>query len=169
MDSRLMFWTADRVEQLNRLRADGLSGSQIAVEMGCSRNAVVGMIYRLKLPLPVCKQAAPHSPSEPRARPSKPLPRRNPSNYDILAKIAIAAAEPGLPERLKGDAPDGTGIKLHELTEFTCRFPRGDPKTPEFEFCGARAIEGCPYCAGHAALAYQPEYCRYRADKALLT
>lgn len=31
-----------------------------------------------------------------------------------------------------------------------------DPTSPEFRFCGARAITGLPYCTQHAQVAYQP-------------
>ena len=43
-----------------------------------------------------------------------------------------------------------------DLREGMCRFPLGDPATPAFRFCGARANEGLPYCPYHAQIAYQP-------------
>jgi GcrA cell cycle regulator len=160
-------WTADRVERLKKLRADGWSSAQIADDLGLSRNAAIGKIYRLKLPLPTSR--SPLAPQRRRGPGSfTSLPRRNPSR-NIMAKIAIAAAEPGLPEHLKGEMPDGSGVKLGELTELTCHWPIGDPKTPEFEFCGARSIPGLPYCAGHCRLAYGPTESLNRADKALST
>jgi len=36
-----------------------------------------------------------------------------------------------------------------------CAWPKGDPLQPGFRFCGARPIPGKPYCAEHAAKAYQ--------------
>ena len=36
-----------------------------------------------------------------------------------------------------------------------CLWPVGDPKTPEFHFCGAPTEPGRPYCASHCAVAYQ--------------
>jgi GcrA cell cycle regulator len=150
-------WTTDRIEQLKRLHADGLSARRIAVEMNCglTRCAVCGKINRLKLMLPVGMKAAPSGrPASRNKKAALPSGRRNPS-HNILAAIAIARSEPGLSERLKGDVPDGTGIKLHELTKFTCRFPIGDPREPGFEFCGARAVPGLPYCAGHCRRAFQ--------------
>lgn len=84
-----------------------------------------------------------------------PAQRRNPS-HNILAKIAIAEAEPGIPERLKGEAPDGTGIKLIDLDSSTCRWPRGMPGDPDFEFCGGYALKDMPYCAHHTRMAYVP-------------
>jgi GcrA cell cycle regulator len=43
-----------------------------------------------------------------------------------------------------------------ELREGTCRWPLGDPTTPEFRYCGGGAVLGLPYCAHHAQIAYLP-------------
>jgi GcrA cell cycle regulator len=52
--------------------------------------------------------------------------------------------------------PRSAGVTIMELREAMCRFPLGDPTSPEFRFCGAQAITGVPYCAHHAQIAYQP-------------
>ncbi len=160
-------WSVEREELLKTLWAAGSSAREIAVEMNCSfsRSAVLGKIHRMKLPWPDNRaprdvvirhkeHLMPRRAPQPKPAQYTSPPRRNQHN-SFAEKIAIAAADPGLSERLKGDAPDGTGIKLHQLTARTCRFPFGDPKTPEFEFCGARSIKGLPYCAGHCRIAFQ--------------
>ena len=43
-----------------------------------------------------------------------------------------------------------------QLRESLCRWPLGDPATPDFRICGARADTGLPYCEYHAQIAYQP-------------
>jgi GcrA cell cycle regulator len=43
-----------------------------------------------------------------------------------------------------------------ELNEDTCRWPIGDPATPEFIFCGGKPLTGLPYCGYHSRVAYQP-------------
>ena len=43
-------WTEDRLKDLRRLWAEGLSITQIGLEIGLSRNAVVGKVHRLGLP-----------------------------------------------------------------------------------------------------------------------
>ncbi|WP_404326886.1 GcrA family cell cycle regulator [Aerophototrophica crusticola] len=48
------------------------------------------------------------------------------------------------------------GATILSLTERMCKWPVGDPKSPDFHFCGKAAVQGLPYCAEHAALAYQP-------------
>ena len=44
-------WTEDRVEQLKKMWAEGLSASQIAAKLagGVTRNAVIGKVHRLGL------------------------------------------------------------------------------------------------------------------------
>jgi GcrA cell cycle regulator len=56
-------------------------------------------------------------------------------------------------------------VTLMELRESMCRWPMGDPTTPEFRFCGARAVTALPYCAHHAQVAYQPAADRRRGDR----
>ncbi|AUN29518.1 MAG: GcrA family cell cycle regulator [Niveispirillum sp.] len=48
------------------------------------------------------------------------------------------------------------GATILSLTERMCKWPVGDPKSPDFHFCGKPSLNGLPYCAEHAAIAYQP-------------
>jgi GcrA cell cycle regulator len=48
------------------------------------------------------------------------------------------------------------GATILALTERMCKWPVGDPKHADFHFCGKTAQAGMPYCAEHAAIAYQP-------------
>lgn len=173
-------WTAPRISRLTALWAAGVSAKNIAADLGgfgdCDdggRSAVLGKIHRMKLPSPDGKRvsSANHRPRAPHLAPPPaphlrnghdPSQRRNPS-HNIVAAIAIAGTEPGLPERLKGEVPDGTGIKFLQLTEATCKWPKGDPREEDFEFCGGRALEGMPYCSHHCRLAYLPTQSRNRA------
>ena len=49
MFANLPTWTAERVEQLKAHFAAGLSCREIAVEIGVTRNAVIGKLSRLGL------------------------------------------------------------------------------------------------------------------------
>ena len=49
----------------------------------------------------------------------------------------------------------GREISLLELKARSCRWPNGDPKKAGFSFCGEESLAGLPYCAEHAAVAYQ--------------
>jgi GcrA cell cycle regulator len=51
--------------------------------------------------------------------------------------------------------PMSERVTLMELRESMCRWPMGDPTTPEFRFCGGRSpIGGGSYCVHHARLAH---------------
>jgi len=47
-------------------------------------------------------------------------------------------------------------LTLMELTERTCKWPIGDPATPDFWFCGLATQPGKPYCEAHVGVAFQP-------------
>jgi len=158
-------WTVDAIETLKTKWAAGWSHSQIAPLIpNATRSAIAGKIMRLKLPPRDKGRPSPHSdillPSpSPRPKPGKfasvsqvpTISRRNPNN-SLAAKLAIAEAEPGLPERLIEPAT-GSGLKLIELENHNCRWPFGDPLTEQFYFCGetgANFKDKIPYCRFHA-------------------
>ena len=50
--------------------------------------------------------------------------------------------------------PEDQRISLLQLSESTCKWPIGDPLTPDFYFCGQHSEEGKPYCEFHSRRAY---------------
>ena len=50
--------------------------------------------------------------------------------------------------------PRTSGSACCELNEHTCKWPIGDPLTPDFYFCGQHSDEGKPYCDFHSRRAY---------------
>ena len=142
-------WTPERVEQLRNCVVSGLTCSQIAAEIGVTRNAVIGKIHRLGLS-PGRPAAAPARSCPPRAGQPRFSPRRR------LLRL-ISAEAPGL----AGDAIEPVPIdstqrcSLVDLGQDKCRWPVGDPCTADFAFCGNEAIRGFSYCAGHARMAYR--------------
>jgi GcrA cell cycle regulator len=153
---QLMTWTDERVELLKKLWADGLSASQIAGELGgITRNAVIGKVHRLGL----SGRAKSPSSSAPRARKPRSHMLRV-SRTAIRGNNALALAydmEPELePEPIETVIPLEQRRTLLELNEATCRWPVGDPSTPDFYFCGGPPVAGLPYCPHHSRVAYQP-------------
>jgi len=159
-----MSWTDERVELLKKLWSDGLSASQIAGELGgITRNAVIGKVHRLGL----SGRAKSASAAVPRPRKA-----RSPSHMLRLARASIRGntalahaydleAE-AAPELIENIIPIGQRRTILELTEQTCRWPIGDPGSSDFFFCGGNTVNGLPYCAYHARLAYQPPADRRR-------
>jgi GcrA cell cycle regulator len=151
-------WTDERVEQLKKLWADGLSASQIAAQLGnITRNAVIGKVHRLGL------SGRAKSPSSAAPRPRKPrstshmlrISRPSMRGNTALAHAYEVELEPE-PEPYDNVIPIGQRRTLLELTEATCRWPVGDPGSPDFFFCGGQSLPGLPYCSHHTRVAYQP-------------
>ena len=155
-------WTKERIERLKELWREGLSASEIAAELGegVSRNSVLGKAHRLGLAQGERKVASsprprkpPHSPDP--APAAEPPPQSKPDPAPMMSDRPPAEAAE-LPRRDEAIVPQSHGVTIMELREGVCRWPLGDPTTPAFRYCGARAVEGLPYCSHHAQLAYQP-------------
>jgi len=60
-------------------------------------------------------------------------------------------------------------VTIVELKEAMCRWPLGDPTSPDFRYCGSSTHAG-PYCQYHGRLAYQQADTRRRErDRRLLS
>jgi GcrA cell cycle regulator len=136
-------WTAERVNQLKSHFEAGLSCSQIADEIGVSRNAVIGKINRMRL-------------SRFGAVIAKPRQRRAPPRFSSQHHILAALRAEPLPLRQEAPVENMSRCSLVDLAEEECRWPISDPGARDFGFCGRKAVNGLPYCAAHARMAYQP-------------
>jgi len=161
MEKSLMSWTDERVEQLKKLWADGLSASQIAAELGgITRNAVIGKVHRLGL----SGRAKSPSSGVPRARKPRSSGMMRVSRPSMRGNTALAYEYEIEPEPELIDIPVEQRKTLLQLTDKTCRWPVGDPGGGEFYFCGGEAATDLPYCTHHSRIAYQPANER-RRDK----
>jgi GcrA cell cycle regulator len=164
-----MSWTDERVELLAKLWNQGLSASQIAGELGggVTRNAVIGKVHRLGL----SGRAKSPSPSVSRPRkmtraPSHPMTMTR-GNLAMAAPktrpqmVTVIAYEPQ--PMIEVIVPMSERVTIMELRESMCRWPFGDPSTPEFRFCGGPSPVGTPYCTFHSKVAYQPSSDRRRS------
>lgn len=155
-----MEWTAEAIERLRALWADGLSTAEIGRRMGVSKNAVVGKAHRLNLsarPSPIRRDATPR----PAAPPRPVTPRPAPQPRAMAARIETAAppAPPPAPVVAVQAAPPKPAAPaivrpFARIGARSCCWPLGEPGTSEFRFCAAESMAGKPYCAAHAAVAY---------------
>jgi GcrA cell cycle regulator len=118
-------WTDERLEELKKLWAQGLSISQIGEALGVSRNAIAGKAHRMGLP----KRPSPIS--KPKAE--KPV-------------VEPVVEEQDLPLRLE--------LRQLVWSRSKCCWPTGDPKKNGFVFCGDTVVPGKPYCLPHCKEAY---------------
>jgi len=150
-------WTSERTELLKKLFDAGLSCSQIAGEIGTTRNAVIGKMHRLGLSRPKdlfpARLKARRLPKD-TWRP-KALRPKIPGLSISAQREMLRAAYPGL-------ADNGSLVEsphkcsLLELSLTQCRWPISEPGCSDFGFCGNPSVDGFSYCSGHARLAYRP-------------
>ena len=151
----VLTWSHNRVEQLKKLWEAGLSASQIAAELGnVSRNAVIGKVHRLGLS-GRAKSLSSAAPPQRKAHPAQQMMRVTRPIAAALAQALEVEVEPD-PVTSDNVVPMSQRLSLLELNEATCHWPIGDPSSPDFFFCGGKALTGLPYCARHARVAYQP-------------
>lgn len=145
-------WSSERVAQLKRCFDAGLTCSQIAREIGVTRNAVIGKMSRMGLSRPREMLADQFQRTAKLARPKRP---RGWKRLAILAQRKVLMA--AFPDVCADDIPihNGRGCTLLELGHGRCRWPINEPGTEDFCYCGNEAFEGLPYCPGHARLAYR--------------
>lgn len=151
-----MDWTAEAIERLKALWAEGLSTAEIGRRMGISKNAVVGKAHRLNLsarPSPIRRDAV----VRPAPVPRLPRPVLAPVQRLVRAPVMRPAAPPAAQPAVSA-APSpvlrGFPAPRPRLGARTCCWPLGEPGTAAFRFCGDEPIAGKPYCGEHAALAY---------------
>lgn len=156
-----MDWSAEAIERLRALWAEGHSTAEIGRRMGVTKNAVVGKAHRLNLPArpsPIRREAAADKPAIAVVRaPRAAAPAASPRATLAPAAEPAVAARPA-PSRL---APGPMAPPTAVVRAFprlgaarSCCWPIGEPGTADFRFCTAEATSGKPYCTQHAAVAY---------------
>jgi GcrA cell cycle regulator len=138
-------WTDARTERLKALWADGRAASEIAALLGkVTRNAVIGKVHRLGL-------------AGRKTTSRKSVPRRTSPRCSGLRQPPARFVRPAT-SLLPPPPPPAAALMLplRQLRGDQCRWPVGDPREAGFGFCGCRKAAGVPYCAYHAAIAYNP-------------
>jgi len=178
-----MGWTDERVELLKKLWLEGLSASQIAGVLGegVTRNAVIGKVHRLKLtgrakPASSTPRArtAPRAPGVRRVSTGSSAGRSTSGIASMMKSRSMPSSGGGMTHgatalKIENDyqqevyvapqvqelfIPVENRLTLLQLNEQTCKWPIGDPLTPDFYFCGQHSEEGKPYCDFHSRRAY---------------
>ena len=149
------------VDQLVALWRDQKTGSEIAAALGMTRNAVMGMLNRLRV-----KGKLGYRKLQFLGKDTKP--RRSRANAP-KAKTTVSVDKPGVstgpnphlvvwpkrPEPVFTPGPD-KGVKLEDLEYWHCRWAMSEVRPKVFRFCGARKKDGSSYCTEHHALVYVP-------------
>jgi GcrA cell cycle regulator len=160
-----MSWTDERVEQLKKLWAEGLSAAQIAGRIGeVTRNAVIGKVHRLgfsgRATTMRMKSHRPRARVQTQKRLAKP-------RFAQLGNPAVRAlyqpdAEPFVPAIEELVIPLAERKSIATMVDCSCRWPIGDPQHADFHFCNGTKVAGLPYCEAHSRRAFQPPQARRR-------
>lgn len=175
-----MSWTEQQIQMLKEMWGHGFSASDIAGRLGggLTRNAVIGKAHRLKLSAGIASSrreggAALRSPASAsgiseikssrkrvmlRPLPVLPTPSSVPSVAKPIQRESFRSPIDG--------AKRSEGIAVTKAGDRHCRWPVGDPRSPDFRFCGCNVHEGLPYCIDHARVAYQNVGKKFRAQEA---
>ncbi|HLT77918.1 MAG TPA: GcrA family cell cycle regulator [Ferrovibrio sp.] len=148
-----MVWTDEKVKALVQLWESGQSITQIGKALGMTRNAVVGKAHRIGL----AKRASPIMRSEKPAQPRQPVQRHEATHHAAPAAPRTVQVREEQAAAPAGQQSQLTPAMLAALTPSSgprCKWPIGDPKTTDFDFCSSVALPGKPYCAQHCAQAY---------------
>jgi GcrA cell cycle regulator len=160
-------WTAERIQRLKALWAEGKSCSKIAALLGdgTTRNAVIGKAHRLKLPA--------------RLSPGRVKPRRRRVSGVLIAArlrarrqvrelgsgahgrrsgkatLPDAAPEVPAPRPQSLPPPDARPVTLVERGNRQCSFVLGEVDGGDTLMCGAPKEFGESYCDHHTEIAYE--------------
>jgi GcrA cell cycle regulator len=143
-------WPPAVIGRLRALVAKGWTYSMIALELGMTRNAVIGKANRLGLCIPRPKP----KPARGRIRARKRRLRTKPQPQESTVIVMPPPPRPELVQAL----PFGP-CTIMDLDRHRCRWPLWDhvsrvPFSEQF-YCGeATAGAGCPYCGEHTRMAY---------------
>lgn len=186
-------WTEEIIERLTEHRKDGLSASEscakLTAEFGIefTRNMVIAKRYRMGMTsgreemrhksrrAALKRHARVREGGDPGFGFNAPKPKSNPkpkkpNTLTATSKLTgLFAPGKDLPKEPmpKEESPADYArlLKLDELEARSCRFPIGDPKLPDFGFCGDTRVQGQPYCQRHCARAFRAPEPRRQAPK----
>ncbi|MCR9150261.1 MAG: GcrA cell cycle regulator [Rhodobacteraceae bacterium] len=100
----------------------------------------------------------PRAPSAPAAAVTAPAVRKpvTPAGQPLPPQPAAGEISAEAMATVREAEKKARKLSLMELTERTCKWPIGDPATPDFWFCGLPTQQGKPYCDAHVGVAFQP-------------
>lgn len=142
-------WTDGRVAHVTKQWAEGLSAGEIALQIGVTRNKVMGKIHRMGLPT---RKVATRAPRPPAPQRTKSKNGKDGAATQRINKPRSILAPPV--EQPANTIPRKQRKTFVELEPHHCRYAYGDPQDKGFFFCGAEALPLKPYCLGHYKLAY---------------
>ena len=156
-------WTDEQIARLRTRWSQGASAREISRDLGngISRDSVLGKIHRLGIaelsPNGAGRGGRPPEDGYASARGLADhfvvtLPREQHPRPAWVTRASPHVDDP----LIDADIPFSRRCSFLGLSSRTCRWPVGDPGKCDFFFCGAKPVQGKPYCAAHCVRAYRP-------------
>lgn len=137
-----VIWTLQMITKARRLAEQGLSGNQIANDLGITRSAAIAKLSREGIKLKGLSRGG-----------RKPGAPRNFREMPTGKHRIKATLKPEIREALPNN------VTLEQLTHDACRWPIGEASSTQgFLYCGKRREHtNLPYCPEHCRMAYRSE------------
>ena len=147
-----------------KLWESGYSGSQIAMELGVTRNTVMGKVYRLRR-----RALMSYGHTEMKSRPDIKiaLPKEKPKQAKIPQKVVrppvqrnawVPTPDPSVAK------PSANGLTFWELKPGMCRYSTSGDSLATYRFCSEPAAK-MSYCTEHYAICFVPPMPKKRREK----
>jgi GcrA cell cycle regulator len=154
----MSFWTDEHTAELKLRWANGETCSAISRAMGTiTRNAVISKVHRLGLDgrIAISKKNANNTRNGIKARQRENNRNSRKMLHYFDGRLFVENHQGD--EMLDDTPPDFKhAVRFIELRDHHCRWPGPGRAGPDLLCCGAPALDGYPYCAGHCRIAYQP-------------
>ena len=163
---KFIAWTEADKATVKEMREGGSSANEIAVVFKTTRNAVIGLCFRNGYDNPFKKII------KRRSRASKnPQSKRDPSdqvNRTVARRMRISGpnfireVQVSEVETVTSTAEFDAAIPVEQRKSFRalkrgdCKWIVGDPRDPDFFYCGGAALHEKPYCAFHHRVSIRP-------------
>ncbi|MGE9266431.1 GcrA family cell cycle regulator [Escherichia coli] len=145
-------WSDEAVARMTSMALDGQSGSVIARELGTTRSAVLGKMFRLNM-----KTASKTSASL-----VGKITKHTFNSTNLAVKKASRALDPMFEApkpaiTTKEYEADCLRLSILKCGARQCRYEVDSPaQGGEYRFCGRETTDGQSWCAHHHARVYQP-------------
>jgi GcrA cell cycle regulator len=153
------------VDDLKKLVGERLSSSRIAAALSfkynvdLTRNAVISKVWRIGMSGSLERPRSPSQRKKPDIKPGSRwhIPPPNQKQPQPPRRALEMAPEP-MPFAIVEEVvvPEKERVGVEGLGQHQCRWPIGDPQSPDFHFCHHKRIGGISYCEIHARRAYRP-------------
>ena len=132
----------------------GISAREVAEQIGISRNAVMGHLFRMRQSGIQMRQKENTVTKRPKITP--PPPKRVIGVQKMPRKMP-APRKPTLEEISPPPlAPNGDPVPMIKLSRYSCRYVVNQGEVKSFLFCNAKVKDGSSYCPHHHAICYVP-------------